>query len=744
MLFGAKYISVFWSMKNIALFFLAFLCTLSIVAQNKYDKNFYLIDIDNSFVFEKSDQHDVDSILRLYHACKADSTRLYYVRLFSEGLSNEYLWTRYNHLLVEMSKEKSDSLHQFYYGCALNNLGYESQFIKNDLKTAKRYYHEAYDVFTKIKNGAGLGVEINNLAYIYRHEGELLKAVELYTEAARLFEEFKQPLGQVSICVNLGEIYFNLSEYDKAEEFFKKALPLALTLEQRPVLANVYNQIALIENQKKQYHKAIENYAKALDLYKLEHLNSRVAQVHIGLANVYQNLRQQKDYEAEMLKAESAVKLTNDLQAKSDIYDHVALMYIGKKEFDKALPYADSAYKFGAELGYKNLMAGSAESLSRIYAHKNNFEKAFQFLRTCKTLEDSLENDATRKAAVKSQFQLEYNKKDIEMKAQEQQKDALRAAEKKQQQTVLVLVLIALAIISIFAGIAFRNYKVTKKQNDIIQAQKQEVIQKNLEVTWQKTLVEEKQREIIDSINYAKRIQTAVLTGKEIWKNVGSDYFIFFRPKDIVSGDFYWAYNIDNNDSIIVLADCTGHGVPGAFMSMLGNSFLNEIIIENNITDPSRILDKLRSKIIAALDQQGGDLQRDGMDMAICRYNKKSRQLIYAGANNPVWVSTKNCVVELKPDKMPVGSYAGELVPFASQTMDLAEEDLVFLLTDGFADQFGGPMEKKFKYKPLRDLMHANRLKPLELQAQLLEQTLLDWAKGLEQVDDISIIGFKA
>jgi serine phosphatase RsbU (regulator of sigma subunit) len=275
-----------------------------------------------------------------------------------------------------------------------------------------------------------------------------------------------------------------------------------------------------------------------------------------------------------------------------------------------------------------------------------------------------------------------------------------------------------------------------------------EVELKNEEVTHQKELVEEKQKEIIDSINYAKRIQQAVLTGEDVWKKVSKEHFILFKPKDIVSGDFYWAYNTPNNRSVFALADCTGHGVPGGFMSMLGNSFLNEIVVENKIFKADEILNKLRSKIIQALEQKGGTQQKDGMDISLCVWNKLDNTLEFAGANNPLWLVRKNEnavteLVEVKADKMPIGTYLENEVPFSSTTIQLQKGDIIFLCTDGYADQFGGPKGKKYKYKPLIDSLIKNYNLSMEEQKVAAEIAFNDWKNHHEQVDDVSLIGVR-
>jgi serine phosphatase RsbU (regulator of sigma subunit) len=321
----------------------------------------------------------------------------------------------------------------------------------------------------------------------------------------------------------------------------------------------------------------------------------------------------------------------------------------------------------------------------------------------------------------------------------------IEAKEKQNQQKSLIILFGTLALLGtgFFAVMAFINFRKAKKANLIIENQKMEVELKNEEITHQKDLVDEKQKEIIDSINYAKRIQQAVLTGEDVWNKISKEYFILFKPKDIVSGDFYWAYNTPNNRSIFCLADCTGHGVPGGFMSMLGNSFLNEIVVENKIFKADQILNKLRSKIIHALEQKGGTQQKDGMDMSLCVWNKLDNTLEFAGANNPLWLLRGKELQEYKADKMPIGLYLETETPFSSVTIQLQAGDIIYLSTDGYADQFGGPKGKKLKYKPLIESLIKNSALPMAEQKNILDSTFNDWMHKHDQVDDVSLIGVK-
>ncbi len=227
------------------------------------------------------------------------------------------------------------------------------------------------------------------------------------------------------------------------------------------------------------------------------------------------------------------------------------------------------------------------------------------------------------------------------------------------------------------------------------------------------------------------------------------NFFILYRPKDIVSGDFYYAQAhkaLGSNKEIFYLctADCTGHGVPGALMSMVGISRLNESILEKNIVKPNEILDNVRRGIIDSLNPEGSEEEsKDGMDCVLCAYDFENNKLEFAAANNPLWLVRNKEVIEYKADKMPVGKYNDESKPFTLQTIDLQKGDTIYTFTDGYADQFGGPKGKKFKYKQLQDMLLAASDLPLDTQKEQLNSAFEKWKGDLEQVDDVCVIGIR-
>lgn len=270
-------------------------------------------------------------------------------------------------------------------------------------------------------------------------------------------------------------------------------------------------------------------------------------------------------------------------------------------------------------------------------------------------------------------------------------------------------------------------------------------------ISLQNEELEYKQKEIIDSINYAQRIQGALLASKllldENLKNTSQnrDYFIFFQPKDIVSGDFYWASKLTNSNFVIAIADSTGHGVPGAIMSMLNISCLKEAVIAQKLIHPNEILNHTRLKIIETLANDGSaEGGKDGMDCSLLSFDLNTNTLTYSSANNPIWIIKNNSeLIELKADKMPVGKHDRDSVSFTQETIQLQKGDLVYASTDGMPDQFGGSKGKKFMYKQLKELLIQISSKPLNEQALIIKEQFNNWKNELEQVDDVLVFGFR-
>ncbi len=295
-----------------------------------------------------------------------------------------------------------------------------------------------------------------------------------------------------------------------------------------------------------------------------------------------------------------------------------------------------------------------------------------------------------------------------------------------------------MALVLVFAIFIFNRFKVTQKQKQIIEIKEQETQKQNEIITFQKHVVEEKQKEILDSINYAKRIQQTLLAHEDFLKENIANHFVFFKPKDIVSGDFYWA---TKKDDLFYLAVCdsTGHGVPGAFMSLLNIGFLSEAINEKGITSPDKIFNYVRQRLIDSISK---DNQKDGFDGILLCMDTKLKTISYVAAHNSPVLISEGTLTDLEADKMPVG--VGERKQdFTLYHITYKPGDTLYVYTDGYADQFGGPKGKKFKYKPLNELLISISNKEPQDQKTLLDEAFISWQGELEQVDDVLIIGIR-
>lgn len=312
----------------------------------------------------------------------------------------------------------------------------------------------------------------------------------------------------------------------------------------------------------------------------------------------------------------------------------------------------------------------------------------------------------------------------------------------KKQQLVMVFFIIVLIMVSGLGYFIYRSYRIKKKANIALE-EKNKIIQEQKELAEsQRDQIAYQKKHITDSIEYAKRIQTALLPSLELFSDQ-IEHFVLFKPRDIVSGDFYWVNRIGNLQ-IIIAADCTGHGVPGAFMSMLGVSLLNEIVINKNITHPNEILNHLRDQIIDSLKQStvAQEGVKDGMDITICTINYNTNIMEFAGAHNPLYMIRNNELTEIKGDKMPVAIFE-KLEPFHNHDLKLMKGDTFYIFSDGFVDQFGGPKEKKFLSKNFKHaLLEMQNLSMIE-QGKKLDAIFDDWKKDVDQIDDVTVIGVR-
>ncbi|HET6990086.1 MAG TPA: SpoIIE family protein phosphatase, partial [Bacteroidia bacterium] len=401
-------------------------------------------------------------------------------------------------------------------------------------------------------------------------------------------------------------------------------------------------------------------------------------------------------------------------------------VYDDKKMFDSAFYYYNAALSMAQRMKSRAQEVTCYSDISNFYADQGKYKEAYDYQSKYLALNDSLTGAENQNSVNKLREQFNAEKKDEQIHNLETN---ARLDQEHSQRNIMMMLVVLLGTL-LLASVFYFRYRNKKKTSDILEIQ-------NAEITLQK-------KAITDSINYAKKIQDSILPPESQIKRVLPNSFILYEPKDVVSGDFYW---LDSRDkySIFAAVDCTGHGVPGAMMSVVGFNLLNQAVNEMGLTKPSDILHHLDFGVNKLLRQSDeGNSVKDGMDIALCSYDSSSRKLQYAGVFNPAYIISKGEFVQLKPDKFPIGINAdGVTDDYTNNEYQLFPGDMVYLFSDGYADQFGGPMGKKYKYTRFRDLLLKIHALTCEEQKNFLKKEYLDWKGNLEQVDDILVIGVR-
>ena len=595
-------------------------------------------------------------------------------------------------------------------------------------------YTKALDLYSKalavrklINDKPGTASSYNNLALVMERQGNYPACLEYHFKSLAIFEELKDNYGLANILSNIGAIYSNQNNNEKALEYYLKALKIQLEIGNKHGLANIYNNLGIIYLGKGEFEKALENNNKGLDLRKEIGDDYGIA---VSLTNAGSIYFSKGNYESALKENLASLEIRERILDSLGIalsFNAVGNSYFRLNNTEKAIEFCAKGLKLAKKLGERSAIEDANKNLSEIYASIKQYEKAYGYFKDYLTLRDSLLNDESTKESVRAEMNYEFTKKEATEKAEQEKRETIAAVETHKQKLILWGVSGILFLVFVFAIFVYRSYLQKQKSHK--------------EISQQKHIIEEKQKEILDSIQYAQRIQRAMLTSDTYFKSHLKNYFTLYKPKDIVSGDFYWA--VEHKDKFyIVTGDCTGHGVPGAFMSLINISILNEIINEREITRPDLILNEARTSIIKALNTGTNTESKDGMDCVLCCFDFKTRTLEYASANNSFYILRNKELITCKADKMHVGM--GERKdPFTYAKVQLQENDIVYTFTDGYADQFGGDKGKKFKSKQQEELLLSICELPMEEQKEVLGQKFDAWKGKLEQVDDVLVIGIK-
>jgi serine phosphatase RsbU (regulator of sigma subunit) len=500
-----------------------------------------------------------------------------------------------------------------------------------------------------------------------------------------------------------------------------------------------------------EYAKSLHNVAVARDMggdsvtamkYFMESIEiKKKYNDKVGTANSLNEVafmyKREGKYKRAHLVYDMALKLmqeADNVVGICTLLGSIGHMYELEKNVQMAVEYDEKSAMLAKQSGLADQYRAALEQLFKLYEVQGNYKKAFETHVEFIKMQDSIVNDKNKKALVDQEVFFKYEKKSLadSMKTlqREKIKDAKHEANLARQRTQNIALAIGIVLLLIVALLSLRAYNLKKKSNT--------------EISKQKAIIESKNHEIMDSIVYAKRLQEAILPSREMLEKNFASITLLYKPKDIVAGDFYWMEET-TDDIIVAVADCTGHGVPGALVSVVGANALNRCVKEFNLQKPNEILDKLLQLVEETFTgtKNSTNSINDGMDISLITINKKNNKLFWSGANNPLLIVRNSECIELHADKQPIGKFANRK-PFTLHEIELEKNDTIWLFKDGYADQFGGKEKaggKKFKYSNFKKTLLENT--NLTNAESRLDSIITEWQDALEQIDDICVMGLK-
>lgn len=683
-----------------------------------------------SLLFCQSKQ--LDSLIKRANSLPEDTTKV-----------NAYFDVS-NFLYRKMGKEEKRFVLYHDSGIHLSEkIGFAKGIIRGGLIGAMRVrdfgnYELSLAYLDKVENLSIQNKDSANLLNVYLSrastflvQGSYHLSAEMCFKALALAEILKDKSKQGRIYNNLGNLYMEQSDCRKAVFYHKLALKHRLESGDTLRISHSYVNLGSSYHICKEYDSSTYFFTKALQLQKIKRNEVGQAYSYDGIAN--NNLMKGKNSIAlsYFLRSQKLLSGSDDINEQLENFLGLGKTYLNLGNKDSALRYF-TKYRIIVET--INKVSGKQliyEQLANYHEKAGDFMEALRYNKLYHMYRDSISGSSYAKNITALEYNRQMEQVEKIKRLEEEQNKLIHEKEVQKQRNIIYYFIIGSAIMILFLFYFYRNNKQKAKANKIILEQKLEVEAKN-------EVIEEKQKEILDSIRYAKRIQSALLAHKDYIDTHLKNNFIVFKPKDIVSGDFYWAAHKDDR-FYLASCDSTGHGVPGAFMSLLNIGFLGEAIKEKNIHEPNKIFNYVRERLIEGISKEG---QKDGFDGILICVDKKSNSLTYAAANNAPIVVRDGKIIELECDRMPVG--IGESnKSFSLFTFDVKPSDIFYLYTDGYPDQFGGPKGKKYMYKRFNELLLSVSSKPLQEQAELITQEFYNWKGELEQIDDVCVMAVK-
>jgi serine phosphatase RsbU (regulator of sigma subunit) len=613
---------------------------------------------------------------------------------------------------------------------AYNNIGlvYENE---SDYPTALDYFFKSLNISTDIKDSASMDLTYNNIGVIYLSDQNYKQAITYFQKSMELCQHLGDKTGVANAYTNIGQVYQSENNFLDALDYYKKCLALREETKDLDGIAYSYNNIGKLYSDIITRPDSLKK--KLIQLY-YSHMVPPPTLGNIDLALM----------DSSLALHQKALEISKRIDDKFSIV--YALEGIGdltkqRGEYASALYYFRQGAALAKQINTRHEYYDQLNNISQCFEKMGKPDSAFFYFKLAMAVKDTIFNGDKQKEIGREEAKAEYEKKQAVAEAENKKQLEVAEEQNKRKQLVIYTGAAGFIMLGFFAFFIAQRLKITRRQKTIIENQKDSLDKAFLELEDAKQLVEEKHKDLTDSIHYASRIQNALLTTDNYLKQHLDEYFILFKPRDIVSGDFYWALE-HKGTFYLACCDCTGHGVPGAFMSLLNLTFLHQTVIEKGISQPDKIFGNIRANVIEAFNQDGSTETKDGMDAVLCSINFQKNILSAACANNPLWIVRKGALIEFKADKIPIGE-GDETKPFTLHETGLQKDDRVYMFTDGYADQFGGPNGKKYKQAQLKELLLSIHLKPMKDQHKLLDEAFKSWKGTLDQVDDVCVMGLR-
>jgi tetratricopeptide (TPR) repeat protein len=627
------------------------------------------------------------------------------------------------------------SNNEYFEACAINS---RAKIYKqlSDYELAENDLNKALYIFKKLNDKSWMTSVFTDLGSLYYMRGKYDTAIGFYLKGLKMAEEVKDLEMQAKCFNNIGNIYFLSSDFDKAITYYQKAYDMNKALGDIKSSALTLDNIGLVYINKGELDMALLYQTSALKVMEKLGDKQLLAETLMNLGALHIDMGK---YEGALKYFDRAFILNSEMNSK---YGMAACLtnkgnaLRALKKYDEALSILNESMLLSKEIGAKQSTKQSLEYISKVYEDMRKPDEALKYYKLYSNIKDTIYNNESSDKINELSARYETDKKQKAIELLTKDKD-LQQVKLRNQRILNISLISGISLVLLLLILSFRRYREKQKAN--IQLE-----EKNLAILHQKELLAHKNKEITDSINYAKRIQEAMLPSEKILKECFPESFIFYKPKDIISGDFYWATK-HNGSVYIAAADCTGHGVPGALMSMIGISFLRQIINESNINDTAEILNKLHIMVISALNESLDErVSKDGMDISLLKLDPVKKDLQFSGAVRPLYYIENGELLSVKGDRFSIGGVKAIDESFSSHHLPLNGNKFYYMFSDGIADQFGGPAEKKFMVGNLQRLLIQVSSQEPQSQKKDIEDAFNEWKGAIEQTDDVMVVGFKA